>query len=257
MRLTSRVAKALSGKTAIVTASTDGIGFAIAKRLAQDGAKVWISSRKQDNVDAALEELRGMDLDVDGMVCHVGDKDHRHELIETVMEKDKALNILVSNAAVNPFFGSILDTPEASWDKIFDINVKNAFQLIQECVPYLSQNETSNITTIASIAGYQPMPMLGAYSVSKTALISLSKVLAMELADEGIRVNTVCPGVVKTKFAGAIVEMEDQVAQQFALKRFAVPDEMSGIVAFLSDDERASYITGESYTVSGGGNFRI
>merc|ERR1712037_111076 len=212
--------------TAIVTASTDGIGFAIAKRLAQDGAKVWISSRKQDNVDAALDELRGM-------------------------------NILVSNAAVNPFFGSILDTPEASWDKIFDINVKNAFQLIQECVPYLSQNETSNITTISSIAGYQPMPMLGAYSVSKTALISLSKVLAMELADEGIRVNTVCPGVVKTKFAGAIVEMEDQVSQQFALKRFAVPDEMSGIVAFLADDERASYITGESYTVSGGGNFRI
>jgi len=257
MRLTSRVAKALSGKTAIVTASTDGIGFAIAKRLAQDGAKVWISSRKQDNVDAALDELRGMDLDVDGMVCHVGDRDQRHELIETVMEKDNALNILVSNAAVNPFFGSILDTPEASWDKIFDINVKNAFQLIQECVPYLSQNETSNITTISSIAGYQPMPMLGAYSVSKTALISLSKVLAMELADEGIRVNTVCPGVVKTKFAGAIVEMEDQVSQQFALKRFAVPDEMSGIVAFLADDERASYITGESYTVSGGGNFRI
>merc|ERR1712037_298193 len=98
--------------TAIVTASTDGIGFAIAKRLAQDGAKVWISSRKQDNVDAALDELRGMDLDVDGMVCHVGDRDQRHELIETVMEKDNALNILVSNAAVNPFFGSILDTPE-------------------------------------------------------------------------------------------------------------------------------------------------
>ena len=253
MRLTTRVAKALSGKTAIVTASTDGIGFAIAKRLAQDGAKVWISSRKQENVDSALEELRGMDLDVDGMgmfyslflpeimlisVCHVGNRDHRHELIETVMEKDKSLNILVSNAAVNPFFGSILDTPEASWDKIFEINVKNAFQLIQECVPHLAQNEMSNITTIASIAGYQPMPMLGAYSVSKTALISLSKVLAMELADEGIRVNTVCPGVVKTKFAGAIVEMEDQVSQQFALKRFAVPDEMSGIVAFLSDDER-------------------
>merc|ERR1712210_347898 len=136
---------------------------------AQDGAKVWISSRKQDNVDAALDELRGMDLDVDGMVCHVGDRDQRHELIETVMEKDNALNILVSNAAVNPFFGSILDTPEASWDKIFDINVKNAFQLIQECVPYLSQNETSNITTISSIAGYQPMPMLGAYFPFKSS----------------------------------------------------------------------------------------
>lgn len=258
MRFSSRALNsALKGKTALVTASTDGIGFAIARRLAQDGAKVWISSRKEDNVIKAIDELRGEGLDVDGMVCHIGEAKHRQALIEAVMDTDKKMDILVSNAAVNPYFGPILMTPEKSWDKIFEINVKNTFQLIQECVPHLEEQERSSITCISSIAGFQPMPMLGAYSVSKTALLGLCKVLSQELAPLNIRVNCVCPGVVKTKFAGAILDMEEELAPQFAMGRFAEPREISGIVSFLADEDRASYITGESFSVCGGGNFRL
>jgi len=258
MRFSSRLLNgAHKGKTALVTASTDGIGLAIARRLAQDGAKVWISSRKQDNVTQRLDELRAEGLDVDGMVCHVGEAKHRQALLDAVIDQDKKLDILVSNAAANPYFGPILMTPENAWDKIFDVNVKNSFQLIQEAVPLLEQQEKSSITCISSIAGYQPMPMLGAYSVSKTALIGLCKVLSQELASFNIRVNCVCPGVVKTKFAGAILEMEEELSKQFSMQRFAEPEEISGIVSFLADNERASYITGESFTVCGGGNFRL
>jgi len=257
MRFSLARSAALAGKTAIVTASTDGIGLAIARRLGQDGAKVWISSRKESNVDSALTSLKDEGLDVDGLVCHIGDASHRSRLIETVIEKDSKLDILVSNAAVNPYFGSMLNTPEASWDKIFEINVKNAFQLIQESVPHLEKQEHSSIVCVSSIAGLQPMPMLGAYSVSKAALLSMARALSFELADSGIRINTVCPGVVKTKFAGALVDMEDVLAQQFAMKRFGEPHEISGLVSFLCDNERASYITGENYAICGGANIRL
>ncbi len=186
MRFSSRLFAAAAphaGKTALVTASTDGIGLAIARRLAQDGAKVWISSRKADNVTARIDELRAEGLNVDGMVCHVGDAKDRQvqwgarkrvnafnssfqALISAVMDTDKRMDILVSNAAANPYFGPILLTPEKAWDKIFDVNVKNTFQLIQECVPHLEEAPNkSSITCISSIAGFQPMPMLGAYSV--------------------------------------------------------------------------------------------
>ena len=108
----------------------------------------------------------------------------------------------------------MLSTPEASWDKIFEINVKNAFQLIQESVPHLEQQEGSSIVCISSLAGVQPMPQLGAYSASKAAICSMVRSLAYELGPSGIRINAVCPGVVKTKFAGALVDMEEHIAHQ-------------------------------------------
>ena len=164
----------------------------------------------------------------------------------------------------------MLDTPESSWDKIFEINVKNAFQLIRECVPHLREQEGSSIICVSSLAGVQPMPQLGAYSVSKAALCSMVRSLAFELGPE-IRINSVCPGVVKTKFAGELVAMEEHVAHQvrfsglvpilinfkFALNRFAEPHEISGIVSFLADSERASYVTGENYVIAGGANSRL
>ena len=149
----------------------------------------------------------------------------------------------------------ISDTPEWAWDKIFEVNVKNTFQLIQEAVPYLEETQ-GNITCVASIAGFQPINMIGAYSVSKTAMIGLVKALSFELAHRDIRINTVCPGIVKTKFAGAITESVEN-ADQFAMQRFAEPREISGVISFLSDNERASYVTGEAYNVCGGGNFRL
>merc|ERR1711970_528617 len=222
MRLTGRVLQNLKGKTAIVTASTDGIGFAAARRLAEDGAKVWISSRKEDNVIQAIDALKADGLNVNGLVCHVSKQKDREILFNSVIEEDEKLDILISNAAVNPTFGPMLDTPEWAWDKIFEVNVKNTFQLIQEAVPYLEETQ-GNITCVASIAGFQPINMIGAYSVSKTAMIGLVKALSFELAHRDIRINTVCPGVVRTKFAGALVEQEEILASQFAMGRIAEP----------------------------------
>jgi len=259
MRFSSRLLRPLLGKTALVTASSDGIGLAIARRLGEDGAKVWISSRRENNVADAVTNLQSEGLAVNGLVCHVGKEQDRLNMIQAIDAEDGKLDILVSNAAVNPYFGTLLDCPLDAWDKIFDINVKTAFQLIRESLPLMEKSgEKSNITCVASIAGYQAMQGLGAYSVSKTALIGLARALVPELTQRVIRINTVCPGVVRTKFASAIVAMEDELADMVsAMGRFATPDEISGIVAFLANEERASYITGENMVVAGGFNGRF
>lgn len=249
----------LSGKVAVVTASTKGIGYAIAKKLSQDGAHVIISSRKQANVDKALESLKSESLSVSGIACHVSKADHRQKLVDLVKEKHGKLDILVSNAAVNPYFGPTLGTPESAYDKIFDTNVKATFMLIKEMNHLMESSPNPSITIVSSIGGFVPFEALGIYSVSKTTLIGMTKVLASEMAKQNIRVNCLCPGVVKTDFSRALWE-NDSVAEQIKttipLQRFAEPDDCSGIVSFLSSDE-ATYITGENIVVSGGMHSRL
>jgi len=249
----------LSGKVAVVTASTDGIGYAIAKKLAEDGAHIVISSRKQSNVDTALEKLRANNLSVSGTACHVGKAEDRQKLLNFVKQEFGSLDILVSNAAVNPYFGPVLNTPEAAYDKIFDVNVKATFLLIKEFVPLMECRQNSSITVVSSIGGFTPFDLLGIYSLSKTALLGLTKVLTNELAAKNIRINSLCPGIVKTKFSGALWKSEDvanQILQSVPLKRFADADDCGGIVSFLSSDE-AKYITGENIVVGGGMQSRL
>nr|XP_053653025.1 dehydrogenase/reductase SDR family member 4-like isoform X2 [Cherax quadricarinatus] len=147
----------LAGKIAIVTASTDGIGLAIARRLGEDGAHVVVSSRKQTNVDSAVAELKGLGCSVLGFTCHVAKEQDRQNLISKTLEKFGGIDILVSNAAVNPAVGGVLDCPESVWDKIFEINVKNALQLSQLVVPHMQERGGGAIVYISSIAGFQPM----------------------------------------------------------------------------------------------------
>lgn len=185
------------------------IGFAIAKRLAEDGAKVVISSRKEVNVQRAVSELRKLNLHVHGVKCHVGLKEDRQRLFEETIKQYGKLNILVSNAATNPAVGGVLDCEESVWDKIFDTNVKAAFMLAKEALKLLRKTTTedkhsNSIVFVSSIAGYDAMPLLGAYSVSKTALIGLSRAAAKDLAPEGIRVNCLAPGVIETNFSKAV-----------------------------------------------------
>ncbi|CAH1992610.1 unnamed protein product [Acanthoscelides obtectus] len=206
--------KRLVGRIAIVTASTDGIGFAIAKRLGQEGAKVIVSSRKQQNVEEAVKLLSQEGLDVTGVPCHVAKTEDRKKLFE-VAKQYGGLDILVSNAAVNPVMGEVLDCPEDAWEKIFEVNVKSSFLLAQEALPLLRQSKAGRIIFISSIAGFQPMTLLGAYSVSKTALLGLTKAAAVQLAKENITVNCVAPGVIKTKFSSALTST--QAAQDIAL----------------------------------------
>jgi len=249
----------LENKVAVVTASTDGIGFAIAERLAKDGAKVMISSRKADNVEKAVAELTAAGLDVSGVVCHVGKPGDREKLLGETVDRFGGLDILVSNAAANPFFGRMLDCEEDQWDKIFEINVKTAFLLFKESVPLMRKRGGGAAIFVSSIGGFQPIPMLGPYSVSKTALLGLTKALAAECAEDNIRVNCIAPGIVRTKFAAALTEsdeMSERVMENLPLKRFGVPSEMGGVCSFLASDD-ASYVTGENIVLAGGINARL
>jgi len=255
----SKMSRSLDGRVAIVTASTDGIGFSIAERLARDGAKVVISSRKQKNVDSAVERLGQEGLLVTGVVCHVAKEEDREKLITETVEKFGGIDILISNAAVNPVFGPVLDCPEDAWDKIFDVNVKAAFLLAKSTVPHMEKRGKGSIIFVSSIAGFQPISALGAYSVSKTALLGLTKVLAQELGSSGIRVNCIAPGVIDTKFSSMLVETDsirDKILEGIPLQRIGKPDEISGLASFLCSDD-ASYISGENIVAAGGSLSRL
>ncbi|EFA00284.1 dehydrogenase/reductase SDR family member 4 [Tribolium castaneum] len=243
----------LAGKIAIVTASTDGIGFAIAQRLAREGAKVIVSSRKQNNVDEAVSRLKSEGLDVTGLMCHVSKADHRKKLFDTA-KKLGGLDILVSNAAVNPSVAPVLDCDESSWDKIFEVNVKAAFLLAQEALPLLRERPFGRIIFVASIAGFHPFELLGAYSVSKTALFGLTKAAASQLARENITVNCIAPGIIQTKFSSALTETEaarEEALSRIPMNRLGVPHDISGAAAYLASED-ASYMTGETLIVAGG-----
>ncbi|XP_012880778.1 PREDICTED: dehydrogenase/reductase SDR family member 4-like [Dipodomys ordii] len=212
----------LQNKVALVTASTDGIGFAIARRLAQDGAHVVISSRKQQNVDRAVATLKGEGLSVTGTVCHVGKAKDRERLVATAVNLHGGIDILISNAAVNPFFGNLLDTTEEVWDKILDINVKAAALMTKAVVPEMEKRGGGSVVFVASIAAFAPFPGLGPYNVSKTALLGLSKNLALELAPKNIRVNCLAPGLIKTNFSSVFwmdKAKEDSVKESMRISR--------------------------------------
>ncbi|GFT22950.1 hypothetical protein NPIL_370421 [Nephila pilipes] len=244
----------LTGKVAVVTASTEGIGFAIAKRLANDGASVVISSRKKDNVEKAVSEIRSISDKVAGIPCHVGKGEDRKLLLDFAVAKFGGIDFLVSNAAVNPVMCQILDTPEEAWDKIFDTNVKAAFLLTQAAVPLIEKRGGGAIVYVSSIAAFKPMEIIGAYSVSKTTLLGLTKAVAAQCSSMNIRVNCLCPGLIETKFSGGLTNSEESREIAFAnipMRRIGQPDECAGIVSFLCSDD-ASYVTGENFVVAGG-----
>ncbi|XP_063382126.1 uncharacterized protein LOC134668616 [Cydia fagiglandana] len=194
----------MKGKVAIVTASTEGIGYAIAKRLGNEGASVVICSRKDNNVQRAVKELRREGIAVEGVACHVADAEQRKTLFDTANAKFGGVDILVSNAAVNPGASPMLEAEDATWNKIFEVNVKSSWLLAEEAYPNLVRRGGGSIVFISSIVGYKPMWPIGLYSVSKTALIGLTKAIANEVARDNIRVNCVTPGVIDTKFASIV-----------------------------------------------------
>uniref|UniRef100_H3D8L1 Dehydrogenase/reductase (SDR family) member 4 n=1 Tax=Tetraodon nigroviridis TaxID=99883 RepID=H3D8L1_TETNG len=250
----------LTGKVAIFTASTDGIGLAAAQALGSRGAHVVVSSRRQANVDKAVALLRSQDIQVTGTTCNVGKGEDREKLIQTALDRCGGIDILVSNAAVNPFFGNTLDSTEEVWDKILSVNVKSAFLLTKLVVPHMEKRGGGNIIFVSSVGAYQPMqPWTWPLLREKTALLGLTKVLAPELAQSNIRVNCVAPGVIKTRFSAALWENEaivDELKKQLSIKRIGQVEEIGGVVAFLCSEE-ASYITGETITASGGMGCRL
>uniref|UniRef100_UPI0037E9A646 dehydrogenase/reductase SDR family member 4 n=1 Tax=Semicossyphus pulcher TaxID=241346 RepID=UPI0037E9A646 len=249
----------LAGKVAIVTASTDGIGLAAAQALGKRGAHVVVSSRQQAKVDKAVALLKSQSIQVIGTTCNVGKKDDREKLVQMALDQCGGIDILVSNAAVNPFFGNMMDVSEEVWDKIMATNVKSALLMTKLVVPHMAKRGGGNVVFVSSVAGYQPMPGLGPYSVSKTALLGLTRALAPELAQDNIRVNCVAPGIIKTRFSSALWDNEDIMdgfTRLMSIKRVGEPEEIGGVIAFLCSDE-ASYITGETITATGGMGCRL
>jgi len=235
------------------------IGFAIARRLALDGASVVISSRKEKNVRRAETELRNEGLDVLGVVCHVADAKQRQNMIKQTVEKFGGIDILVSNAATNPTFGPILDTSESAWDKIFETNVKATFFLCKEIAPLIEQRGGGSIVLVSSVGGYNPSEVIGVYSISKTTLLGMVKALAPQLASMNIRVNCLAPGLIKTKFSQALVqqpEIVEKTLETVPLKRLGEPEDCSGTVSFLVSSD-ADFITGETILVTGGVSARL
>uniref|UniRef100_A0A8C6XT06 Dehydrogenase/reductase SDR family member 4 n=1 Tax=Naja naja TaxID=35670 RepID=A0A8C6XT06_NAJNA len=215
------------------------IGLAIARRLAQDGAHVLVSSRKQANVDRTVSELQAESLSVSGLVCHVGKSEDRRRLVDMAVERYGGIDILVCNAAVNPFFGRMLDASEEVWDKY-----------ISACFNSLLCSRNGSIVIVSSVAGYMPFPSIGPYNVSKTALLGLTRNLAIELAPH-IRVNCVAPGLIRTKFSAAVSPLTTNRVPLLLSPRLGDPSDCSGIVSFLCSAE-ADYITGETVAVAGG-----
>ncbi|XP_021294822.1 tropinone reductase-like 3 [Herrania umbratica] len=251
-----KIARRFEGKVAIVTASTQGIGFGIAERLALEGASVVISSRKQKNVDEAVGKLKAKGIHVFGVVCHVSNAQQRKNLINKTVEKYGKIDVIVSNAAVNPVNIPMLQTQESILDKLWETNVKASILLLQDAAPHLQKG--SSVIFVSSLGGYQPQPSMAMYGVTKTALLGLTKALAAEMAPD-IRVNCVAPGFVPTRFA-AYITANETTRKAFEkitlLNRLGTPKEIAAATAFLASDD-ASYITGETLIVAGGTPSRL
>jgi NAD(P)-dependent dehydrogenase (short-subunit alcohol dehydrogenase family) len=244
----------LTGKVAIVTGSSKGIGLSIARGLAEKGANVVISSRKQEAVDALAKEFSEAGMKAIGIACHIGDSEQRDQLIAKTMDTYGRIDILVNNAAINPFYGPLESAGEEVFDKIMNVNVKAPWLLSNLVQPHMKENGGGSIINISSVEGIHPGFRLGLYSMTKSALIMLSKNQAKEWGRYGIRSNVVCPGLIKTKFSESLWSDEKLVAQYTGvvpLRRVAEPDEMAGIVMLLASDA-GSYMTGGVYSADGG-----
>ncbi|XP_072398326.1 dehydrogenase/reductase SDR family member 4-like [Diabrotica undecimpunctata] len=243
----------LVDRIALVTGSTKGIGLAIAERLAQEGARVIISSRKEENVKNSVEKLNDKGLLVTGVTCHVGDSVQRKLLLKEA-ERLGGLDILVQSAGVNPFIGNILDCPEDAWDKTLDTNLKASFMLTKEVFHLLKKSKYGRVIYNGSLASYSPVENMGAYPISKGGLILLTKQAAFPLGSYNITCNCVVPGLIDTSFASIVIEdkeLQPYFGRMTSIKRIGRPEEVAGVVAFLASDD-ASYITAEAITVGGG-----
>ncbi|HXH18931.1 MAG TPA: glucose 1-dehydrogenase [Chitinophagales bacterium] len=244
----------LKGKVAIITGASKGIGKSITEALAQSGARVVVSSRRQEAVEAVAAELQKQGAEAIAIAAHMGELADIKNLVSKTKEHFGGIDIIVNNAAANPVFGSIADVDEPAFDKIIAVNVKGPFVLCREAYPEMRRRGGGSVINISSIEGLTPSPGLGIYSVSKAALIMLTKAMAREWGSDGIRVNAICPGLIKTKFSRALWK-NDEILKHFISKmpiqRIGEPEDIAGLALFLASDA-SSYCTGGVYVADGG-----
>ncbi len=245
---------ALDGKTALVTGGSKGIGKAIAKGFADAGAKVMITSRKAEVCESAADEIGG---GCEWEAGNVGDPEHMEQAIDRTIESFGGIDILVNNAATNPYAGPMIDADLPRWKKTIDVNMTAPFLWTQMVWQKYQKDNGGVILNIASVGGLETNPMLGVYDVTKAGLIHMTKQFAAELAPQ-VRVNAICPGLIKTDFARMLWEGDggDMVAQQYPLKRLGEVEDIAAAALYLAADS-GSWITGQAIVLDGGGQIKF
>jgi NAD(P)-dependent dehydrogenase (short-subunit alcohol dehydrogenase family) len=243
------------GQVAVVTGASRGIGLAIARRLHAEGARVLITARKPDGLEAAVKEI-GDDDRVHAVAGRADDAEHQAEAIDTALERFGRLDVLVNNTGINPAYGPLRQLDLAAARKIMDVNVLSALEWTRRALDAgLGREQPGAVVNIASVAGIAPAPGIAFYGVSKSALIGLTVQLAAELAPR-VRVNAIAPAVVKTRFAAKLYEADEAaVAASYPLGRLGVPEDVGAAAAFLASAD-AAWITGQTLVLDGGGSLR-
>ena len=244
----------LSGKTALVTGSTRGIGKAIACGFAAHGARVAVSSRKADACEAVTAEIRAAGGEAIAVQCHAGRKPDLERLVEETRKAFGPIDIAVANAAVNPFYGSALDIPDSALEKTLQVNIQATWWLTQLVLPEMRERRDGVILIVSSAGGYHGSTVLGAYATTKAANMQMARNLAAEFGPDNIRVNCLAPGLIKTDFARALYEdpkVEKARIAATPLRRLGEPEDCAGAAVFLAS-RAGAWITGQTITIDGG-----
>ncbi len=244
----------LKGKVALVTGASRGIGESIAKTLAAYGAEVILASRKIDALQSVEDDIKKSGGKAMSIACHTGELEQITKLFDEIEKKFGRLDILVNNAATNPFFGENLNATESAWDKTVDVNLKGYFFVAQHAAKIMVKQGGGSIINVASINGIRPAPYQGIYSITKAGVIAMTKSYAKELAAAKVRVNALLPGLTDTKFAAAMTHNDDLmklILPSIPMGRIAAPDEMAGAVLYLASDA-STFTTGATIVVDGG-----
>ncbi|KIN78999.1 SDR family NAD(P)-dependent oxidoreductase [Sulfitobacter mediterraneus] len=247
----------LTGKVALLTGASKGMGLAMATALADHGATVVISARKQDQLDEAAAGInaRGKGKAF-GVACNVGYKEQLQALVDQTHEKAGKIDVVIGNAGVNPYYGKTSQIPDDAYDKTMNANVKSNLWLAQMVAPDMIEKGAGSMAFTSSIGAFKPSTMLGTYGMSKLALIGLCRNLAAEFGPKGLRFNAICPGLVKTEFARELwdnPEVENRIKEEIPLRRLGEPEDFAGLAVFLASDA-SKYMTGQALTVCGGSN---